>query len=274
MSTDRDVTRIVRSWLRTDEHESADRVLDAVLEALDTTPQRRATWWSAWRHSDMNTFAKIGVAAAVVTVAALLGFNYLIAPNIGGPQSSAEPTSTPVAYVWPGRPDPLDPGTYSNSFDTGLPFDVVFTVPAGWYHRGSELTDTGFGQEAETKGAIGVWQIDGLRGDPCTPGRETDSAIGPSVTSAIEGLRSIPGLDASTPVPTSLGGYAGQYVETTVRDNIPCPPAELGEHARHWVIDVDGDVLVISATSYPGASTADLAELQSIVSSIRFTPRD
>ena len=30
MTTDRDMTRIVRSWLRTDEHESADRVLDGV----------------------------------------------------------------------------------------------------------------------------------------------------------------------------------------------------------------------------------------------------
>ena len=41
MSTDRDTTRIVRSWLGTDEHESADRVLDAVLDQLDATPQRR-----------------------------------------------------------------------------------------------------------------------------------------------------------------------------------------------------------------------------------------
>ena len=49
MSTDRDTTRIVRSWLQTDEYESADRVLDAVLDQLDTTPQRRATWWPARR---------------------------------------------------------------------------------------------------------------------------------------------------------------------------------------------------------------------------------
>ena len=37
MSAERDTTRIVRSWLRTDEHESADRVLDTVL----TLPVRR-----------------------------------------------------------------------------------------------------------------------------------------------------------------------------------------------------------------------------------------
>ena len=85
MNTDRDTTRIVRSWMQTDEHESADRVLDAVLDQLDTTPQRRATWWPARRLPEMNTFAKFGVAAAAVVVAALLGVNYFIAPNVGGP---------------------------------------------------------------------------------------------------------------------------------------------------------------------------------------------
>ena len=41
MSAERDTTRIVRSWLRTDEHESADRVLDDVL-ALLTRPHSAA----------------------------------------------------------------------------------------------------------------------------------------------------------------------------------------------------------------------------------------
>ena len=45
MSTDRDVTtRIVRSWLHEDAHEDADRILNLVLDHIDTTPQRRATW--------------------------------------------------------------------------------------------------------------------------------------------------------------------------------------------------------------------------------------
>ena len=45
MSTDRDVTRIVRSWLHEDAYEDADRVLDLVLDQIDTTPQRRACGW-------------------------------------------------------------------------------------------------------------------------------------------------------------------------------------------------------------------------------------
>ena len=44
MTAERDTTRVVRSWLRADEHESADRLLHTVLARLDTTPQRRP-WW-------------------------------------------------------------------------------------------------------------------------------------------------------------------------------------------------------------------------------------
>ena len=92
MSTDRDTTRIVRSWLRTDEHESADRVLDAVLDQLDTTPQRRATWWPARRFPEMNNSAKLALAAAAVVVAALLGISFLRpGQNIGGPVGDPTP---------------------------------------------------------------------------------------------------------------------------------------------------------------------------------------
>lgn len=91
MSTDRDTARIVRSWLRTDEHESADRVLQAVLDALDTTPQRRATWWPAGRITTMNTLAKLGLASAILVVTAFLGSQLLRAPAVGEPSPSAAP---------------------------------------------------------------------------------------------------------------------------------------------------------------------------------------
>ena len=42
MSTDRDVNRIVRSWLEEGVSALPDRVLDTVLDQLPATPQRRA----------------------------------------------------------------------------------------------------------------------------------------------------------------------------------------------------------------------------------------
>lgn len=85
MSTDQDTTRIVRSWLKTDEHESADRVLDAALVEIDTTRQRRARHWPARRLPNMNNIAKLGFSVAVIAVAALIGFMVIGGGNIGGP---------------------------------------------------------------------------------------------------------------------------------------------------------------------------------------------
>src|SRR6476659_6832853 len=93
MSTERDVTRIVRSWLRTDEHESADRVLETVLARLDTTPQRRPRWPSR-RYAQMNNVTRLAVGAAAVLVVAVLGFNLL--PRTGGVGGQAAPAPTPT----------------------------------------------------------------------------------------------------------------------------------------------------------------------------------
>ena len=67
MSTDRDVTRIVRSWLEEGVTALPDRVLDAVLDQLPATPQRRAPW-PARRLRDMNILLVLPRAAAAVAV--------------------------------------------------------------------------------------------------------------------------------------------------------------------------------------------------------------
>ncbi|HSL32962.1 MAG TPA: hypothetical protein VK871_04880, partial [Candidatus Limnocylindrales bacterium] len=62
MSTDRDVTRIVRSWLEEGVRALPDRVLDTVLEQLPATPQRRSRWPT--RRFAVNNYAKVAIAAA------------------------------------------------------------------------------------------------------------------------------------------------------------------------------------------------------------------
>ncbi len=97
MSTDRDVTRIVRSWLEEGATSLPDRVLDGVLDQLPATPQRRA-WWPAWRLSEMNNFAKLAIAAAAVVVIAIVGINLL--PRSGG-VAGPGPTPTPAPSASP-----------------------------------------------------------------------------------------------------------------------------------------------------------------------------
>lgn len=96
MSAERDVNRIVRSWIRTDEHESADRVLKAVLSKLDATPQRRS-WWRARRVPKMTNPVRYAIAAAAVLVVALIGYQFLPGSisNPGGPSAAPSPTAAP-----------------------------------------------------------------------------------------------------------------------------------------------------------------------------------
>jgi hypothetical protein len=103
VSTDRDVERIVRSWLDEGVTQLPDRVLDLVLDQIPTTSQRRAGW-PAWRSSPMITYARVALGAVVVVVAALLAINLLPRTGVGGPDAS--PSSTASAA------DPLD-GTWA-----------------------------------------------------------------------------------------------------------------------------------------------------------------
>jgi hypothetical protein len=114
MSTDRDTSRIVRSWLHEDGHENADRVLDIVLDQIDTTPQRRVSWWPVRRPMTMNSTLRYGAAAAVVALAALVGFTLL--NNQVGNNPTPTPSPSDAAFVQPpaglqhpfiGQPKPI-----------------------------------------------------------------------------------------------------------------------------------------------------------------------
>ena len=138
MSADRDVTRIVRSWLHEDAHEDADRVLDLVLDQLDTTPQRRATWWPVRRPLTMNTTFRYGIAALAVAVAALLGYTYLNSQIGDDPSPSPSPSelsvvSLPAGWQHPflGPPRAI-PGISSEPAAAILTFDgTAFTFNTG-----------------------------------------------------------------------------------------------------------------------------------------------
>ena len=95
MSTDRDVTRIVRSWLEDGVTALPDRVLDNVLDQLSTTPQRRS--W-ARRFSYMTTYVKFALVAAAVLVVAVVGYNFLPGRGgVGAPTASPSPSPAPLA---------------------------------------------------------------------------------------------------------------------------------------------------------------------------------
>jgi hypothetical protein len=311
MSADRDVTRIVRSWLEEGVSALPDRVLDTVLDQLPATPQRRS-WWPARRFGEMNNFAKFAVMAAAVVVVAIIGVNLL--PRAGGlggpgpsltPSPSPSPTASPLAL----RDGPLLPGTYiigpalegtwaacvepivagcSNTMG------LLFTVPNGWSAVGNDSIWLTAGGNAPPAGAgLLFTRGAGLFSDPCHTGPVPDIPVGPTVEDFAGALAAHRLLDVTTPVDATLAGYSGRYVDLQVPADISgCDigggdggadpiyrPWDPGLYAQGpsqrwhlWILDVDGQRVVVQSTDYTGTSAQDRAELQAIVASIKFDP--
>jgi hypothetical protein len=95
----------IADWLEADPNEAPGQVLDTVLSAVPSIPQRRSTRLP-WRSSSMNRLLLAGAAAAAL-IAVVVGGQLVTGPpgpNVGGtasPPASPSPSGTPV----PGRAD-------------------------------------------------------------------------------------------------------------------------------------------------------------------------
>lgn len=102
-----------------------DRVLHGALATIETTPQRRGLF-APWRFAQMNTYAKLAAAVAVVVVVAFGVWQLVPGSGPGGPGAtpSPSPSPTPAAttYVAP----PLT-GTF-----TSTQYGYSLSYPEGW----------------------------------------------------------------------------------------------------------------------------------------------
>jgi hypothetical protein len=295
MSADRDVNRIVRSWLEEGVSALPDRVLDTVLDQLHATPQRRAPW-PVRRFGEMNNFAKFAVAAAAAVVAGFVGFRLLSGPGIG-PGTTPPPTPSATASA---TPIPLPSGSFEAgvySWPTGDPIVPVrfsLTVPSGWRNEGWAIT-----KSSDTAVIVSPWTVLYTYEDPC---RWMTSVVdpGPSVEGLVDALRQQAGRNPSAAVPVTIDGHAGQQIELDVpadMDSSACDGREYrtwvgpgtgvtgtsvsepsriglkpGLHSVVTVLDLDGTRFVIEA-SYPGGSSPTIrSEVLSIVESIQILP--
>jgi hypothetical protein len=243
MSADRDMARIVRSWLRTDEHESADRVLDIVLAQLDATPQRRPLW-PARRSADMNALAKLLIAAVAVVAVAVVGINLLPASGgVGGgpavtaspsptptptPTPSPSPSATPAAFDYPSNID-LEVGTRYSWVVNGVPLSL--TVPAtGWSTIGEPASTMGKNLETAADGTHAgswflIWDVDNVNTNPCAT-TALSPMPGPSAADLAAAVASIPHTEViKGPSDVMVGGRPGQHLVLALPDDLGCDPA-------------------------------------------------
>jgi hypothetical protein len=247
MSTDRDTTRVVRSWLEEGATALPDRVLDSVLDQLPATRQRRS-WWPTWRFARMNKPALAGIAAAAAVTLAVIGYNLLPATGLFGGRATPEPTPSPAASPLALRSGTLTAGTYvitpfgqpGSDRCSGNPSPsvnpaasgcgdprsddstrITLAVPDGW--AGIDTTAIWLaGQETKAPSGAslnfgrGAW----LHSDPCLTearvqkdGAPPDIPVGPTVDDFASAIADHPTLDATTPVDVTLAGYSGKYID-------------------------------------------------------------
>jgi hypothetical protein len=293
MSTDRDVTRIVRSWLEEGVTALPDRVLDTVLDQLPSTSQRRA-WWPARRFQEMNTALRFAVAAAALIAVGVAGLQLL--PASGG-VGSGDPPPTPSPTVTP-SPIPLppsgllQPGTYSiNDRTITQATRFTFTVPAGWTTAES-FVKKAEGQPGEV--ALSTWVVTHVHPDSCRHTTDALVDVGTSPEKLVSTLLALKNRDVSGPTDVTIGGFPATRLELAVPADLDVSTCIFGS-IKNWpdpggndsgglccggpghvdvvyVVDINGKALAVVARRLPGSSAQDLAELQAIVDSIRIEP--
>lgn len=280
MSAQPELERVVRSWLREDGREDADRVLAVVLTEVDTTPQRRAGWL-AQRFSNMSPTSRIVATVGAVVLVAIVGIAIASGTNIGqdDPTTTPMPSGSATASLaqpgeLPSNGDVVQAGVYMAAFDP--PFRV--SIPDGW--RVESNTPAEFGLEVAALEGVGFHVCHDSRAvDPTNvelPGVGTDAESVITALAARADLR-----DMTEPQTVEIGGLSGYYVDFLGPEpstDIPPAPAALGgcgidaypsQRTRIGVLDgPEGNIGIIITSLQGDQNVIDAAT--SIVQTIEF----
>jgi hypothetical protein len=293
MSTENDVERAFRSWMRENRYEDADRVLEVVFDQIPATPQRRAGWL-ARRFPTMNNPVRIALAAAAVVAIAVIGIGVLLPRDgFGGPQgtptasSLPSPTASPVTLTYSGTIQTLAAGRYSIPPGRTTPAKLTFTLPAGWdtQYQVTFIKHRGEGGEIGWTTSV----ADQVYTDTCAADG-TLQPIGPTVDDLVTALEGLGGATVSPAMDTTVGGYPAKRVDIEMPDvdvaTCRIPILQIWTDAAKqdfnaldprqqesvYIIDVAGQVLVIFTTRTPDSSAQDIAEMSGIIGSIQIEP--
>lgn len=206
--------------------------------------------------------------------------------------SGATPASTPTPTP---TPIPLTSQTLVvpelATYQAGDPFPipVTMTVPADWQGKvggphAVVLTNPGGSVNAGADIAFSLNQT--LYADPCTGGADLAPQPGPTVDDLAAALASLPGLTATTPTAVTVDGFSGKQLTLTAPDGsgactgspdgyrvwrlplggiLAMTP---GEQMALWILDVNGQRLVVSSETYSATTAQEKAEAKVILDSI------
>ena len=149
MNANRELERRLADFYATEAPQRAsERVLDSVLAITGTTKQRRVVFRMPWRFPNMNSYAKVAVAAVAVVAIGAVGVAVLRpgnSPGVGGQAvtPSPEPSPSPKASATnrpTASPRPAPPLT--ESFTSTLN-GLSMSYPEGWSTQAATAPWTG-----------------------------------------------------------------------------------------------------------------------------------
>jgi len=298
MRSDRDITPIVRTWLREGHDVSAAQVLDDVLRLVDANSQRRPLW-SPSRVPDLRRLAWVAILVAGALAVMVAGTGLLRQPALvagsaapSGPSpATAQPTEPPASLATAGPLPTYPPGMSETRTVQVEGIRLTLFVPtrlaqmSAWEPYGDLLISKSVRgpQGAE---AVLFWAgfPDGTDADPCINAPiETFTAddLAAAVSTA-DGVELVTG-----PSDVTVGGRPAIFVEVIVRQDAGCDPgffynwkaqvggalwvrSEVGDTIRVWIVAVDGRLLFIGGETHADSGDPIQQEIEQIVASMRF----
>jgi len=245
--------------------------------------------------------------AAIVVIVAVAALNFLPKQSGVGGQPSLPPSPAPTDVesrapsVKPSTP--VAAGLPEGSFllwDTGVSMTVTIPAPA-WYGepRDGSLVKNDKSDPPDGAGMI-VFAGEGdmyVYGDPCKWSSTRPETPATTVDEIVAALAAQALRDASTPVDIMLDGHAGKSMTLHVPDDAnfsQCDKDSAGQGRfgswgfgtthlspnryhqgpgqidKVWIVDVDGELVVLDIAYYAGTPKASVDEMDAIVNSISF----
>ncbi len=175
---------------------------------------------------------------------------------------------------------------------SGAPPVAVIEVPEGFSSFGPWMVwpydDGSDGGDGPPLRALQYWTVNGVYSDPC---RRQGAApeIGPDVDDLVTALAAQRRTEVSAPKPVRVAGYDGVTLELELPDDLAVArcteqiymfwegsPGDAHHQAapnaveRLWVLDVDGQRVVLATLIDPGVPDRDIDEITAMVESVRF----